>query len=181
MLKIIINLSEDSYQKLMSNFLLNRPNFKIISFLLILLVGISTGLVIFDLYQIDMVIIMIWWGLVILYFFLIPYFIYFRTKNIYRNTNFLQNEMSLEINQDKIVWITSGGTKKTAINSMYKITTTTYGLILSFSPYQILPIPYDSIPKEIWEQIMTYLSTYKKNTLTSKYFYKHNKSRGNHE
>ncbi len=170
MIKIFVSLSEETYQKLITNFLVTRPNYKVVSYLVITIVLANTLMWIMGVPVVKLTFVVVLWLLLIVYLFLIPNLIKYRTRIIYQNTAFLHQEMSFDFDKDKIIWTTSSGTKESAMESIYKIVPTPYALIVSFSPYQIMPIPYSSISSEEWKNITSYINAYKKYKLTPKYY-----------
>ncbi|MGL5955056.1 MAG: YcxB family protein [Brevinema sp.] len=156
-LSILLNKKEYSFQN--CYYLIRRTTFRIIAGILL---GIIVSAVIIRFYEPEVIsisAIYLWIFLWCLYIFLIPHLISKRLNGIYDNTVFLHSEMEFSFTSQAITWGTSVGSHEYPLDSIHNITTTDWALIILFSPYQVIPIPYSQIPINIWEQLLPLLST----------------------
>ena len=174
MVKIIVTLSEQEYSNNLLLFFMNKIYFKLISNILLFFITTALTVKITNPDMIETTIIIVWFVLWAFYTFIIPHLIKKRTQVIYQNTLFLKEEMSFEFSEDNIIWTTSKGTQQTKFTNVYQIKTTTTALILSFSPAQVLPIPYSYITPSQWEQLTAIIQQeYKKQKINSTYYDKY--------
>ena len=174
MVKITVALSEQEYSGNLLLFFMNRIYFKLISNVLLFFITTAIAVKITNPDIIETTIIIVWFVLWAFYTFIIPYLIKKRTQLIYQNTLFLKEEMSFEFSEDTIIWTTSKGTQQTKFTNIYQIKTTATALIVSFSPPQVLPIPYSYITSSQWEQLIaTIQKAYKKQKINSAYYAKY--------
>ena len=174
MVKIIVTLSEQEYSNNLLLFFMNRIYFKLISNVLLFFITTAIAVKITNPNIIETTIIIVWFVLWAFYAFIIPHLIKKRTQVIYQNTLFLKEEMSFEFSEDNIIWTTSKGTQQTKFTNVYQMKTTATALIVSFSPTQVLPIPYSYITPSQWEQLtITIQQEYKKQKINSAYYTKY--------
>ena len=173
MIKIVVKLSEQEYSDNLLLFFINRIFFKIISNSLLCFIIVSIIISIIYSNVLEMKIIIVWFILWIFYRILIPHIIKRRAKIIYKNTLFLQNEMYFEFLENTIIWTTSNGVQQTKLSNMHQINTTKKALILAFSPYQILPIPYHNISLSQWDQIIKIIKLVYHKKFNITYYYKY--------
>ncbi len=174
MVKISVTLSEQEYSDNLLLFFMKRIYFKLISNILLFFITTAVAVKITNPDILETTIIIIWFTLWSFYTFLIPHLIKKRTQLIYQNTLFLKEEMSFEFSEDTIIWKTSKGTQQTKLANIYQIKTTMTALIISFSPHQVLPIPYGYITPSQWEQLVTIIQqSYKKQKINSTFYSKY--------
>jgi len=174
MVKIAVTLSEQEYSDNLLLFFMNRIYFKLISNIFLFFITTAIAVKITNPDVLETTVIIIWFVLWSFYTFIIPHLIKKRTQLIYQNTLFLKEEMSFEFSEDNIIWTTSKGTQQTKFDNIYQIKTTATALIISFSPRQVLPIPYSYITPSQWEQLFaTIQKVYKKQKINSTYYSKY--------
>ena len=174
MVKITVTLSEQEYSDNLLLFFMNRIYFKLISNMLLFFIITALAVKITNPDMIETTIIIIWFVLWAFYTFMIPHLIKKRTQVIYQNTLFLKEDMSFEFSESSIIWTTSKGVQQTTFANIYQIKTTATALIISFSPHQVLPIPYNYITPAQWEQLLTIIKqAYKKQKINSAYYTKY--------
>ncbi len=157
MTKISVSLTQESYSANISNYLVNRPAFKIVAGILLMLIIFAGVMKLITPDSVPALALIIWSVLWCVYIFLIPHFIKTQANTIYNNTRFLHDEMTFEFTDEAITWTTSVGTRTFPLAQIYKIATTSTALVVSFTRYQVLPIPYSAIDSNDWEQLQIYL------------------------
>ncbi len=87
------------------------------------------------------------------YTLLLPNVILRRAESIYDNTDFLHDNMAFTFSTDNITWTTTAGERAFPLSSIQNISCIPDALIISFSNYQVMPIPYSQISPEQWRRI----------------------------
>ncbi len=157
MTKISVSLTQESYSANILNYLVNRPAFKIVAGVLLMLIVFASIMKFITPDLVPTLALVMWTVLWCLYIFLIPHFIKTQANTIYHNTLFLHDEMSFEFTDESITWTTSVGAKTFPLDQVYKIATTSTALVVSFTRYQVLPLPYSAIDSKDWEQLQIYI------------------------
>ncbi|MGL4367636.1 MAG: YcxB family protein [Brevinemataceae bacterium] len=151
-IKVLLDMNE--YIKMMRNYFLSKSSYKIIIMLLFLIVVNGTVASVIGKIDIKNDYLIMWWVLLAVYAVMIPVIITIRAKSIYQHTQFLQNEMGFSFGDEGIEWSTSAGEKKVNWNKMYLIENTVDGMVLLFSRYQIMMIPYKCFTQENFKEII---------------------------
>ncbi len=162
---IHVTLTQKSYSDNILNYLINRPAFKIVAVVLLVLILFAGVLKLTTHELLPTSMLIVWAILWCLYMFLIPLFIKKQSATIYDNSAFLHEKMTFEFSPETITWTTSVGSRN--YNNIYKLATTSTALVVLFSRYQVIPIPYSNISSEDWTHLR---NTYP--ALNSKYYQK---------
>lgn len=160
MITLPIHLNSKIYSKNMLLFLIQRTSFRIIASILLGLIISGIIASILGIVYIPFHSFIIWILLWFIYICLIPFVIFRRAQLIYHNTSFLHQEMKFIFSTNKISWITSVKTVDFSMDKIQNISTTPKALIISFSPYQVIPIPYKYISQTQWDDILQLLTPY---------------------
>lgn len=153
MILLSLQLSVITYAQNILLHLIRRTSFMIIASILLglivcAIIAQNVGLIYIPVHSV-----IIWILLWLAYVLLIPFVIYQRAKSIYHNTKFLQRKMQFQFDKDKIVWSADERSVEFFLKEIYNISATSKALIISFSPYQVIPIPYEFISCQQWEDI----------------------------
>ncbi|MGL4676976.1 MAG: YcxB family protein [Brevinema sp.] len=158
MIKLSILLNKNEYSSQICSYLIRRTTFRVIAGILLIMIISAVIIRFYDPNAISSSAIFLWIFLWCSYLFLIPHLILKKLNSIYDNTQFLHSSMEFSFSSDTITWTTSVGSHKYPLARIHGITTTDNTLIISFSPYQVLPIPYSQISFECWRQLQALLS-----------------------
>lgn len=159
MLTLSTHLTKKEYTSMISYYLTSKKRYRIISLLLILLIAYATISKVINNDFSQITLLGFWWLLGIIYIFALPLLMKSRAATIYNNTLFLSHNMTFEFHKEYITWSTINGSNNFPYNHMSCITNSKNLLIIVFSPYQILGIPYKDISLDQWKEIIQLLPT----------------------
>lgn len=177
MVKISVSLTEKQYSHIIYHYLINRPGFRVVTALITTIILGSVITVIFIPHRMSLETVLLWISLFVVYLGVMSFLISTRTKTIYQNTTFLQQEMTFEFSSNLIKWQTISGVLEKPITDMTKIVNISEALILSFSPYQLMPIPYKDIQPEQWEEIKNLIAQNYTKPLKDKLYQKYHENK----